>query len=131
MVVPYDPKLSITGLQEAQAHNNRVIAALKPSGNLGKAVQYGTTAAHRYAVGLTHVDTGSLKSSHRMAINGRRGEVHIDPAAINPRSGKRTAMYGFYEHERGGEHAFYQRVVDEYGQQIGAEMQHIVKRGLS
>lgn len=126
----YDPKLSIQGLQQAQATNNRAIAALKPSGNLGKAVQYGTIAAHRYAVGLTHVDTGSLKSSHRMKISGLRGEVYVDPDARNPRSGKRTAMYGQYEHDRGGEHAFYERVVNEYGRQIGAEMREIVRRGL-
>jgi hypothetical protein len=107
-----------------------VIAELRPSGKLGKAVQYGTIQAHRYAVGLTHVDTGSLKSSHRMEIKGLRGEVYIDPNASNPRSGRRTAMYGQYEHDRGGEHAFYQRVIDEYGKQIEGEMRDIVRRGL-
>jgi len=126
----YNLKLSIQGLQQAQATNNRAIAALRPSGNLGKAVQYGTISAHRYAVGLTHVDTGSLKSSHRMEIKGLRGEVYIDPNAVNPRSNQRTAMYGPYEHDRGGEHAFYARVVDEYGQQIEAEMRNMVRRGL-
>lgn len=126
----YNVKLSITGIQEAQAANNRAIAALKPSGAFGRAIQYGTLSAHRYAVGLTHVDTGALKSSHRMEVQGLRGRVYIDPGAVNPRSNRRTAIYGEYEHERGGEHAFYERVVNEYGQQIEAEMRNIVKRGL-
>lgn len=126
----FDVKLSITGIQQAQAANNRAIAALKPGGALGRAVQYGTIAAHRYAVALTHVDTGALKSSHRMEVSGLRGKIYIDPGAVNPRSNRRTALYGEYEHERGGEHAFYQRVIDEHGREIETEMREIVRRGL-
>ena len=42
--------IGLEGLQEALDKNARQIAALKPSGALGKAVQYGTIALHRYAV---------------------------------------------------------------------------------
>ncbi len=126
----FDVKLSITGIQQAQAMNNRAIAELQPSGALGRAVQYGTVTAHRYAIGLTHVDTGALKASHRMELSSLRGRIYIDPSTSNPRSGQAPATYGPYEHDRGGSHAFYQRVIDEHGAQIEREMERIVQRGL-
>lgn len=126
----FDVKLSITGIQEAQAANNRAIAALQPTGALGRAVQYGTVTAHRYAIGLTHVDTGALKASHRMEVTGLRGRIYIDPSTTNPRSRQAPVDYGPYEHDRGGSHAFYARVIDEHGPAIEAEMENIVKRGL-
>lgn len=51
-------------------------------------------------------------------LAGDVGHVYIDPGAINPRSRKRAAEYGVYEHKRGGEHAFFSRTVGEAGQQI-------------
>lgn len=111
-------ELSITGIQEAQDANARWMAALKPGGALGRAVQYMTIEAQRRAIALTHVDTGSLRASHRMQYAGLEGRVFIDPGATNPRSRGRTAVYGLVEHERGGEHAFYARVVDEFGPEI-------------
>lgn len=127
----FNVKLTITGLQNAQAENNRAIAALRPSGAFGRAVQYGTAAAQRYAIGVTHVDTGTLKASHRMEVDGLRGRVYIDPAATNPRSSQRSAVYGPIEHQRGGEHAFYQRVIDEYGQDIERQMGGLVKAAIT
>jgi hypothetical protein len=127
----FDVKLSITGIQEAQAKNNRNMAALRPEGALGRAVQYGTMAAHRYAIGVTHVDTGALRGSHRMELAGLRGRVYIAPEAMNPRSGQKTTLYGPYEHQRGGEHAFYQRVIDQYGQEIEQQMNGLVKLGIT
>lgn len=111
----FNVKMTITGLQEAQARNNRRIAALQPSGEFGRAILYATTEVHRYAVGVTHVDTGSLRASHRMEVSGIRGMVYLDPGAANPRSGQRTAVYGPHEHARGGSHAFYQRTISEAG----------------
>jgi len=127
----FNVKMTITGIQEAQAKNNRVIAALQPSGALGRAVQYGVIAAHRGAVGLTHVDTGALRSSHRMEVAGLRGRVYIDPTARNPRSRQRTELYGSYEHERGGTHAFYARTVTEQGPSIEQAMMGLVKLGVA
>lgn len=109
---------TITGIQEAQAQNLRRIAALQPSGAFGKAIRDATAEAHRYAVALTHVDTGALRASHRVEVTGVRGRVSIDQGASNPRSGRRTAEYGGYEHARGGSHAFYERVVSEHGTEI-------------
>jgi hypothetical protein len=108
-------KYSIEGLQQAQAAVLQAANAAKPRNALGKAVKDATTRLHRYAVGVTHVDTGSLRASHHIRVTGTRGEVYIDPGAVNPRSGERPVKYGVYEHKRGGSHAFYRRTVDEHG----------------
>lgn len=123
-------QLTIRGIQEVQAANNRMIAALKPRGALGRAVQYGTMRVHRHAVAITHVDTGALRASHRMRMEqrGLRGVVYLDRASRNPRSNARPYQYGVYEHDRGGTHAFYERTVEEAGPRILDEMgREIVK----
>lgn len=133
--------LSITGIQEAMEHNVRRIAAMQPEGAAGEAVRDAIIALHRYAVQVTHVGRyaqsasgkyswarppraarggGSLKSSHRMQIDGLSGTVSIDPKSVNPLTGKKPIEYGLYENARGGEHAFYDRTVDEAGPQISA-----------
>jgi hypothetical protein len=107
--------LTIQGLQEAQRANLRHIAALKPHDAFGRLVLRTTTDAERYAVSITHVITGALRASHRIAYSGLRGEVSLDPLAANPVTGQHTSIYGQAEHARGGTHAFYQRTVDERG----------------
>lgn len=114
----YDEGLSIKGLQEAQRDNQRRIAMFKPHGEIQGAIKDATIGAQRYAINITHVDTGSLRASHRMKIQGLHGYVYIDPRAVNPRSGQRPVIYGFYENKRGGEHAFYDRTVEEYGGEV-------------
>ena len=106
--------LSIEGIQEAQDANLRDIAAMGPSGALGEAVRFVTVGLHRHALIVTHVDTGALRGSHRMLIDGGRAEIYIDPGSVNPKGG-RPAVYGPIEHERGGEHAFYDRAMYEAG----------------
>lgn len=123
--MPFDVTLTITGLQEAQAMNNRAIAALRPEGALGKAVQAATADVQRWAVIYTHVDTGALRASHRMEVGGVRGRVYIGGGS-NPRSGLATAVYGPVEHARGGSHAFYDRVVSEQGDAIVARAAGLV-----
>lgn len=114
----FDVRITITGLQQMQSRNDRRIARLRSSSDLGKAIQGATAEAHRYAVAVTHVDTGSLRASHRMEVNGLHGRVYLAPEAINPRSRQKTSVYGYYEHERGGSHAFYERTVNERGPEI-------------
>jgi len=114
--------MAIRGIQEAQQANLRQVAAVKPNGALGEAVKVGTTLAHRYAVSITHVDSGSLRASQRLSVQGLRGRVYLDPNAVNPRSGARPSIYGNYEHARGGSHAFYERTVEEHGNSIGDAM---------
>ncbi len=111
----YKPELSIEGLQALQAENNRMIAALRPGTPLGRLLQYVVSDLHRYAVSITHVDTGALRASHRMQWGNTWGEVALDQGATNPRSGQRTAVYGAAEHDRGGSHAFYDRTIAERG----------------
>lgn len=114
--MPFDASLTITGIQEAQAATLRAMAAAKPDGGLGRAVWYAATELHRYAVSITHVDTGALRASEQVAMRGSaRAEIYIDPSATNPRTGARTADYGAVENARGGAHAFFERTYNERG----------------
>lgn len=135
-VVPGGPTINtrmfsidIQGIQEAMDANVRLIESLQGGGALGRAVQFMTVAAHRYAVGITHVDTGALKSSHRMSLTlegSPRGEIFLDKAAVGPNGV--PAYYGIFEHGRGGEHAFYDRVIAEAGERIMRQGQEMLVR---
>lgn len=106
----YRPELSIEGLQALQAENNRMLARLQ---NVDPLVQLVAADLARYAVTITHVDTGALHASHRVQVVARnRAEIYLDPGATN-KFGQRTAVYGAIEHARGGAHAFYARTVQE------------------
>jgi translation elongation factor EF-Tu-like GTPase len=124
-------KLGIQGIQEAQRANMRHIASLRPTGALGVAIQEGTLAAHRYTVAITHVDTGALRASERVELEGLRGTVFVDPSTTNPRSGARPADYVMFEHARGGSHASFLRTYSEQASQIGNTMIDIYTRGLA
>ena len=135
--MPYIPQLSIEGIQEVQQRNLKRIAALQPEGAAGEATRDALVALHRYAVSITHVGKykvngafvggGSLRASHRVEVDGLEGRIYIDPAARNPRSKTRPREYGVYENARGGEHAFYDRTVDEYGPQVIARVRTKIK----
>ena len=127
-------KPTIQGLQELQRANAQNIAAVKPDGATGRAVLYATTAVQRYAMAITHVDTGSWRASHRMeyreARDGARGEVYVDPRAINPRSGARPVDYATKWELRGGEMAVYERVMSEQGERIAGDAVNMIKWAL-
>lgn len=112
-------RMWIEGAQEAQEANLRAIAQLRPSGSLGSAAQMVGAELLRGSITLTHVETGALKSSHRMMMfleaTRARSEVFIDQAVVNPR-GERPAEYGPHEHDRGGSHAFYELAAQVYGE---------------
>ena len=131
----YDVSLSITGLQEAQKANAQDIRAVSPDGALGEAIRAGTILGHRYAIYITHVDTGAWKASHRMDFRQTgqsvRGEVYVDPSASNPRSPTRPVVYATIWEERCGEMAVYNRTVQERGKQITNVMEGIVIKGLA
>ena len=112
----------IRGIQEAQRGNAQLMASFKPGGKFAKAVWKVTVSLHRYAVGITHVITGSLKASHRMRMmpDGMTGYIWIDKDAVNPRNRQRPSQYGYYEERRGGTHAFYRRTVEEHFMQASA-----------
>jgi hypothetical protein len=110
--------ITIYGIQAAQAAMLRAVNAGKPGGALEAALQDAGATALRYAVAITHVDTGALKGAHRLRVARTRAEIYIDPAARRS-DGGRPAQYGPIEHARGGSHAFYRRVVDERANEIG------------
>ncbi len=122
--------MTITGIQAAMAANQKVIAALKPAGAFGRAVRGAVIAAHRYETAITHVDTGALRASHRMQVNGLRGMVFTDPTTVNPRSGRRTIDYAFWEHQRGFPHNYAERTVIERGADIAQEAEREFMSGL-
>jgi hypothetical protein len=140
--------LSITGIQDVMERNVRRIASMQPGGAAEIAVREAVILLHRYAVQITHVGRykksksgtyvwakppeaarggGSLKSSHRMDVNGLEGKVYIDPGSVNPLTKQKPAIYGIYENARGGQHAFYDRTVDEIGDQVSARAQAMIK----
>lgn len=142
-------KYTITGLVEAQRANQQAIAATSPNGGLGRAVSHGTIEAQRYAIAITHVDTGSLQLAHRVSVNGTRGTVFLDPNA--PALARRAtsanatrvfyrrsvslsktkpSVYGVHEHRRGFPHNFYERTVNERGARIASEAIQQVERAL-
>ena len=133
--MPYTPQYTLEGAQEVQARNLRRIANLRPEGAAGEAVRDAAVALHRHAVQITHVGKyvggGALKNSHRMSVSDLEALIYIDPNVVSPRRGKRKykpAIYGVYEHERGGEHALYDRTIDEIGGQVKAQaVKHITE----
>jgi len=132
--VSVDLALTITGIQELQKANAEMMRAISPRGGLGKAIKEGTQQAHRYAQIITHVDTGSWKASHRMdfreADTSARGQVYIDPYAVNPQSNIRPAVYASGWEEWGGEMAVYERTVNERGERIVRDMIDIIQRAM-
>lgn len=121
--------VSIYGIQEAQAAANRAVNAARPGGALEAVVREAAVVAQRYAVAITHVDTGALKASHRIRLAGTRAEIYLDPAARRS-DGRRPAQYGPHEHARGGSHAFYERVAEERTNEIGAAAMRAMQRYL-
>lgn len=113
---------SIRGIQEAQQANLKLIRAVKPQNGTGRAAKTATFSLQRYAVAITHVLTGSLKGSHRIEQLGpAKFRIYIDPSSKNPRTGEAPAVYGIYEHSKGGSHAFYERTVMNYGSRASSE----------
>lgn len=83
---------------------------------------------------ITHVDTGALQSSHTSTAyrtrSGVIGEVFPDPRTMNPRTGKSVKTYAIHEHNRGGEHAFYDMSVRNFGPRIESQIVSQVSRGI-
>lgn len=132
-------QVNIKGLQKLQAANVKAIRALQPRHALGLAMKRGLAMLHRLSVTYTPHDTGALRASHRMKLDTRQvmGRISIDRTAVNPRSGMRTAEYGYYLHEQGqipgvrsGIRAFYEYVYEKYGQKILDRMAAIIRKAL-
>ena len=127
-----DLEADFKDLQKFQAANQKRIAAMKSGGAAGYALRYGLLALQRYAMIVTHVASGTLKASHRVEIDmpSLYGRIYIDPSAKNPWTGERAAIYGPYEHARGGSHAFYARTIQEHGPTVVADMFDLIEKEL-
>ena len=133
-------QVNIKGLQELQAANLKAIKALQPKHALGLAIKRGTAMIHRLSLYKAPVDTGALRASLRMKIDNRQvmGRVSIDRSATNPRTGMRTAEYGYYLHQRGQVSgraqgtilAFFEYVYEKFGQKILERVAQIIKKAL-
>jgi len=121
--------VEIYGIQKAQDAMLRGVAALKPSGAFGRFILDVTTRLHRYAMSITHVDTGALKGSHTIQVGGLHAQIYINPSAVRG-DGRRPSVYGPIEHARGGAHAFYARTVGEAGQRAVQEALGVLTEGL-
>ncbi len=124
-------ELGIEGIQEALLRNQKAIAGLQAESAPAEAIQYIMAASQRYAIAVSHVDTGAMRSGHRVGIFKSRGVLSLDTGARNPRSGARVAVYGAHEHARGGSHAFYDRTVNEAGEQIMRTGLQILDKGVT
>lgn len=98
-------KIDIKGMQEAQAAVLKVIAALKPTGAVGKATQVMTIRAFRWVIIQTHVATGALKASRRMEVQELKGIIFT--ASGRNKYGHNPRGYDVPEQARGGSHQTY------------------------
>lgn len=113
-------KMDIKGIQQAQTAAIRALAAVQPSGGLGRAIRWATAAAHRFAVQNTVVDTGSWRASQTpQMVDETHGRVFINPDSVNPKSRSKPSVYGpILEARKGGRYAVYQRTYQEAGPDI-------------
>lgn len=121
--------MRVEGLREAQEALQRAERFVSGAEGVQRVIGEAAMRAQRYAVGITHVDTGALKNAHRMRLGGKHAEIYLDPGARNENGG-RPAVYGPYEEARGGAHAFYRRTIDEAGPDIVRQAQADMARYL-
>jgi len=105
--------VEIQGLAETQARLERLLTDVDPGDGLRAVFAGMTLRAHRYATGITHVITGRLKNSHFPRVRVRGNEIY---GVVGT-----NVAYAKAEHDRGGSHAFYDRVVAEDGPGIVAQ----------
>lgn len=119
---------NIKGLQEAQAACLQLLAAMQPSGALGRAVQLGLATASRLAITGTPTDTGSWRASHRVALQGLRGEVFVDPSARNSKNNALVRIYSAaLARRKGGRYDVYRTVYQQQGTIAQAAARYVLE----
>ena len=115
--------LRVINLGRVQRALLQTIEAFAAEHGLARATRFIGADMLEYAANITHKWTGTLAASHRLqfttGLGQVRGTLHVDPGAVNPITGKRAEMYAFYEHRRGGSHAFYERTFAEFNRDRG------------
>lgn len=89
-----------------------------------------------YAAAITHRWTGLLSQSHMWEYDSHTmiGTLYIDPRAIRKQGQSSLAwpkVYGVYEHDRGGDHAFYERTWNEAAPFIAGDGVSMMIRSLA
>ena len=116
-------QIKIENLAQTQQYFMQLAGAISGH-SLETRVAKATLRAHLYATKIVHVDTGRLKNSLYPRIQAR-GNTAYGIVGTN-------VAYAFYEHERGGKHAFFERTVKEEGpvivQQFNDDVAREVKR---
>ncbi len=123
-------KVTIKGIRALQRANLKSIRALEPTGAAGQALQSGILAMQRYQATVTHVDTGALRASRRVRVQGMGAALFTSHTATNPRTGTPTLTYDEFEEARGGSHANWSRSFTEAGPRIASTMMVKILRAL-
>ncbi len=147
---------TIENLQEFQQRNQEQIAMLRPRNEMGEAVRIAASELQRYAISITHVGRyiqtrtgkwryarpheqgrggGALRASHRIVFaesaRDATATISIDPSVSNPLTGQKPSVYGGYEHQRGGTHAFYARSLSERGDEALRRAWRVLRDGVT
>ncbi|MBS4014010.1 MAG: hypothetical protein KGZ97_09695 [Bacteroidetes bacterium] len=96
------------GLNEVESSVDSFIDAVRVrAGNkTDKYIEKKTDETQDYAKKTVHKITWSLHKSITKTKETWRGEIFLDPKVTNPKSKTKPFVYGFFENERGGDHAF-------------------------
>lgn len=111
-------KWSLKGLKAIQAANMRHMAALQPGGMVEGVHKEMSLRAFRWVVTATHVDTGTLRASRNLHINGLQSVI-FSQDGVNPKNKKNPREYDFHEQARAGSHATYPRFLLEQQYALG------------
>jgi hypothetical protein len=122
------PDFDISGLQEAQYWNQQELANLKPDGGFGQMLQQLTADMERYLISIVHVITGTYRAAQEIVpdLDNLRMTMQTAEGAENPVNHAMAADYGYDEEMRGGDHAAYQRTVDEALEDAFSNAAHLI-----
>lgn len=112
--------IELKNLEKTQVRLARLLQAVGERGGLAGIIAKATLRAHRYATIIVHVRTGRLKNS-LFPRTHRRGNQVYGVVGTN-------VAYAKIEHDRGGDHAYFERTVDEEGDGIVAMVERDVAR---
>jgi phage gpG-like protein len=102
----------IKGLEATQRRLARLVQETSANDGLLGIVAKATLRAHRYATQIVHVLTARLKNSLFPRTSTRRNQAY---GVVGT-----NVVYARVEHERGGNHAYFRRTIDEEGPGIVA-----------
>lgn len=112
--------IELKNLEKTQTRLRELLQAVSERGGLAGIIAKGTLRAHRYATMIVHVLTGRLKNSLYPRTH-RRGNQVYGVVGTN-------VAYAKIEHDRGDDHAYFDRTIDEEGPGIVAMVEQGIAR---